>query len=288
MRPCGTGSRKGPSGSIGALAAVALALIGVAYADVLQYGDGTADGKKSFGGGGHLIVFDAGKDGRWLNRVELFGSRYGTAIAPEEDFDLWVLDEQRTVLRQVSLPYALWNRGEDSWRDLPIPPIPVPKQFRIGLTFNAHQTKGVYLGTDNVPQSHSFSWVPGAEGKPMEGVDWMVRATVEDAAQGDPTATDLVLLPDGKAFFDRVMGVAGDPLTVALAGHGKLPKTQVASIRFGAAKVPGKVSVTIVLANGMKIAGEGLTMTEKSVRFRDAAGTEREFPRADVVRIDFR
>lgn len=266
----------------------ALLLAAPAIADTLQYGDGEADGKKSFGGGGHLIVFDAGAEGRWLNRVELFGSRYGTAIPPDEDFHLYVVDANREIVRKVALPYLLWERGEEYWRELPIPPIQVPEEFGIGLTFNAERSKGVYLGSDNVGQSHSFSWVPGTDGKPMEEFDWMVRVTVEDDADGDPEGRDLVLLKDGTAFFDRFLGVAGDPLMVNLAGWGALPMDEFASIRLGAISSAGATDAVIVLLNGMRIECQILAINDDSVRIQDASGTERELPRSDLARIDFK
>lgn len=272
---------------VGAFLAVIVPVSPVS-AQVLQYGDGTPDGKKSFGGGGHLIMFDAGREARWLNRVEMFGSRYGTATPPDEDFHVYIVDSERTVLRQVALPYSFWERGEEYWRELPIPPIQVPKQFGIGLTFSAHQTKGVYVGTDTVPQSHSYSWVPGREGRPMEDVDWMVHATVGDTPDGDPEATDLVLLKTGEAFFDRLVGAGGDPLTVSMAGLGTLPKHEIASIRLGAATSPTATTTTLVLRNGMKIDCEILSADERSVRIRDGGGAVREFPRADVARIDIK
>lgn len=272
---------------VGAFLAITVP-VGTVSAQVLQYGDGTPDGKKSFGGGGHLIMFDAGREGRWLNRVEMFGSRYGTATPPDEDFHVYIVDSERTVLRQVALPYSFWERGEEYWRELPIPPIQVPKQFGIGLTFNAHQTKGVYVSTDTVAESHSYSWVPGREGRAMEDVDWMVHATVGDTPDGDPEATDLVLLKTGEAFFDRLVGAGGDPLTVSMAGLGTLAKHEIASIRLGAATSPTATTATLVLLNGMKIECEILSADERSVRIRDGGGAVREFPRADVARIDIK
>jgi len=269
------------------LAGVLLTSLGLG--DTLQYGDGQADGKRSIGGGGHLTMFDAGAEGRWLNRIEMFGSRYGTATPPDEDFHLYIVDADRQVLRQVSLPYLLWDRGEDYWRTLPIPPIQVPQQFGIGLTFNAEQTKGVYVGTDNVGAGHSFSWLPGTPGKAVEGLDWMIAATVEDQPDGDPEARDLVVLQDGNAFFERVVGAEGDPLTISTVIHGQLEAEQVASIRFGAITgSPGETNATIVLLSGARIDCKVLSADENGVRIQDAGGAERALPRADIARIDFR
>ena len=256
-------------------------------AQVLQYGDGTADGKKSFGGGGHLIVFDAGQDGRWLNRVEMFGSRYGTATPPDEDLHVYVTDSEGTVLRQVALPYLLWERGTEYWRELAIPPIQVPRGFGIGLTFDAHQTKGVYVGTDQVVESHSHSWVPGTEGQPMEGVDWMVRAMVADAPDGDPEGTDLVILTTGEAFIDRLVSGQGDPLTVTFGMLGNVPRDEVSSIRFGVVSSPAATTATVVLVSGRKIECDIVSIGAESLRIR-TQGRETTLPRSDVARIDLK
>lgn len=272
-------------------AALAILLLAIpASAELLQYGDGVADGRKSIGGGGHLILFDAGTEGRWLDRVEMVGSRYGGAAPPDEDFHLYVVDMNGRLLRSVSLPYSLWQRGELYRRELPIPPIQVPRVFGIGLTFNAERTKGVYVGTDQVAASHSYSWVPDTEGQPMEDVDWMVRVTVADTPQGDPEAQDLVLLKNGEAFFDRLLGAEGDPLTVDTAGYGRLPKDQIASICLGAITSASATTATAVvtLRSGMKIEGDILAMDGVILRIRDATGTEQTLRRSEVARIDFK
>ncbi len=271
--------------------ALAILLLAIpASAELLQYGDGVADGKKSIGGGGHAILFDAGTEGRWLNRVEMFGSRYGTPAPPDEDFHLYVTDVNAQLLRTVPLPYSLWQRGEMYWRELPIPPIQVPREFGIGLTFNAAQTKGVYVGTDQVMTSHSYSWVPGTDGSPMGDVDWMVRVTVGDAPEGDSEARDLVLLSNGEAFFDRLIGAEGDPLALTFAGRGSLPKDEIASVRLGAITSATAVTATVVvtLRNGMKMEGDILSLDGVALRIRDASGAEQPLQRSEVARIDFK
>jgi len=45
---------------------------------------------------------------------------------------------------------------------------------------------------------------------------------------------------------------------------------------------------TLVLLNGMKIDCEILSADERSVRIRDGGGAVRDFPRADVARIDIK
>ena len=58
------------------------------------------------------------------------------------------------------------------------------KAFGIALDFNAHQTKGVYLGKDeSVADSHSLVGTPKTGFKPAsEKFDWMVRVHVAGTA----------------------------------------------------------------------------------------------------------
>jgi hypothetical protein len=261
--------------------------LSAARADVLQYGDGQADGKRSFGGGGHLVLFDAGREGRWLNKVEMFGSRYGTAQPPDEDFHLYIVALDGIILHKVSLPYLLWERGTEYWRELPIPPIQVPRQFGIGLTFNAQQTKGVYVGTDAVMESHSYSWTPDSEARGMWDVDWMIRAEVDDQAVGDPQARDLIILRDTTAFFDALPAAQGDPLVLQTAEHGDLPRDAVASVRLNAIVSPLPTSAVIMLTGGLTIRGTIVSLDDQMVRVRDETGAQREFQRSEVARVDF-
>jgi hypothetical protein len=255
---------------------------------VLQYGGGEPLSKRSFGGGGHLVVFDGGKDGRWLNRIEMYGSRYGTETPPDEDFHLYIVDAQKQILRQVSLPYTLWTRGPEYWRDLPCPPVQVPQQFGIGLTFNAQATKGVYVGTTTAdPPGHSLSWVPGSPGQLMNGEDWLVRVTVEDEAKGNPAAQDLVVLKSGEAFFDTFVTALGDPLMLKLGARGEVPQAEIATLRLAAISTPGETPAVLILTNGTKLPCMIVAIDQQTVRVRDAAGSERQFARSELARVDF-
>jgi hypothetical protein len=265
---------------------VLLVAAGPALGEVLYWGDGTADSKRSIGGGGHLVVFDAGAEGGWLNRVELFGSRYGGEQPPDEDFHLYVVLGNGAILAEIALPYSLWERGEEYWRDLPIPPIQVPEGFALGVTFNAGRTKGVYVGVDT-GDSHSYSWVPGSEGTLIEEGNWMLRATVEDEPAGDPSARELVVMNNGEAFFDVVQGCTDDASAIQTAGHGAIATSDIATVRFTAFKqaVPGGVAV--VLVNGVTIEGQLISIGDGLIRIRDGSGAEREIPMATVLRIEF-
>jgi len=278
-------SRRIAAGRILVVAATALVLLaGPALAQAYYWGDGMPDGKRSIGGGGHLVFYDVGADGRWLNAIEMFGSRYGGAQPPDEDFHLYIVDIDRTILAEVALPYSLWERGDEYWRDLPIPPMQVPRQFGIGLTFNAEQTKGVFVGIDNGP-SYSYSWVPGSEGKPTEDFNWMIRATVEDEPFGDPDARELIVLTDGVAFFDTVTGMAADG-AVETAGQGALAMGDIVTIRLDAFRPQVAGGVTVVLTTGATVRGALLAIDAESVRL-DAGGQERTIPKELIARIDF-
>lgn len=275
-------------GMILALAAVAAMSALPVAAQTLYYGDGVPDGKRSFGGNGHLTMFEAPREGMWVNAVEVFGSRYGAATPPDEDFDVYVVDGQRNVLRKIALPYCLWERGQEYWRELPAPPIRVPQRFGIGLVFHAHQTKGVYVGFDKTPTSRSYSWVPGQQGALHADGDWMVRLIIGDEAEGDPEACDLVLLHDGEAFMDRLLGMAPAGAAVNVAGRGALPRATVASLRLGVVTAPAATSATLVLVGGARVDCEIVSVDETSIVVLDARGVQRRLNRADVTRMDLR
>src|SRR3954447_13949376 len=60
--------------------------------DVLKYGDGQADGKKSLGGSGEMIEFTLPTDGQKVAGVRIHGSRYGLPEPPDERFLIFLLN----------------------------------------------------------------------------------------------------------------------------------------------------------------------------------------------------
>ena len=117
--------------------------------------------------------------------------------------------------------------------------------------------------------------------------DWMVRAYVSDTADGDPDASDLVLLHSGEAFFDRVLSAEGDPLEVRTQGHGVIPRDEIASLRMQAVSSPATATAVVVLTNGTQIEGALESMTEQTVAIRQGERLT-SVARSDVARIDFR
>ena len=141
------------------------------------YDDGTSEGKSSIAGSGHATLFETPR-GKWLlDRVEVFGSRYGTAQAPAEDFLIYICDEEMKPVKEFARPYYLFERGQERWYNIPIDAVTVPQRFYVCLSFNPERTKGVYVHYDeSVEQSHSRRALPYSTGSPVRGkYDWMIR-----------------------------------------------------------------------------------------------------------------
>jgi hypothetical protein len=149
---------------------------GTAPPIVLGYvGDSNKKGR-SFADSGHAVLFSRPSEAKAVVAVQLFCSRYGLPQAPKEDFHVYLLDQNQKVLRDVPVPYAKVERGEMRWYSFECPRTPVPERFYVAVAFSAHETKGIYLGLDDVKESHSYSGLPesGFE-KRVEKSDWMIR-----------------------------------------------------------------------------------------------------------------
>ena len=146
----------------------------------LGYVGEISDDKRSLGGSGHAIAFHRPAEAKYLATVQIYASRYGMPPPPREDFNAYVLDKDKKVIHEFLFPYSIFTRGPQKWINLHVPPIEVPEEFFIALSFHPHQTKGIYLGLDkNVEQSHSFIGLPGEGFQPVpEKYDWMVRAVL--------------------------------------------------------------------------------------------------------------
>jgi beta-lactamase regulating signal transducer with metallopeptidase domain len=148
---------------------------------VLKYGDGKADGKKSYGGSGQLIRFELPKGVNKIRGIRIHGSRYGYPQAPNEDFEITFLNKDRSeTLDTVGAPYRLFKRGKQTWvRILFDKEIELPSVFWISLNFNAQRTKGVYVSYDTSTKGkYSLVGLPGDEEKPKKTDfkgDWMVQ-----------------------------------------------------------------------------------------------------------------
>jgi beta-lactamase regulating signal transducer with metallopeptidase domain len=148
---------------------------------ILSYGDGKADGKKSYGGSGHMIRFELPEGVTQVRGIRVHGSRYGVPQAPDEDIEISFLSEDRQeILDSKGAPYRLFKRGKENWvRILFDEEVELPQKFWVALNFNAHQTKGVYVSYDTSTKGeYSRAGLPGDEEEPKEtdfGGDWMVQ-----------------------------------------------------------------------------------------------------------------
>lgn len=156
---------------------------------VLKHDDGTMEAKQSTTGGGHAVLFERPDQGPWyLDRIELFGARYGTDQAPDEDFQVYVTDPAMESYCKIARPYGLFQKGDEKWTAIEIPSVEVPQTFYVCVVFNPTRTKGVYVGIDkNVEQTHSKNAVPGSHVEELAATaDWMIRVHLSGKIKGEP------------------------------------------------------------------------------------------------------
>jgi len=145
----------------------------------LLYDDGTSDGRWSLGGSGHAVLFQR-PEGAWaIDRVSVFGTRYGPVEAPDKVFRIYVCGEDFAPIAEIARPQGTFDRTEEPrWYDIAIDPVVVPERFYVCITFNPTATDGVFVHYDSgVKRSHSRKAVPYSHVMDMDGnKDWMIRA----------------------------------------------------------------------------------------------------------------
>ena len=168
---------------------------------VLSYvGESTQD-MQSWADSGHAVLFERPKDMKSIVAVKLFGSRYGYPRAPNEDFHIYLLDQNQKVLEQVAVPYRKIAKGDMRWYTLEFPAIEVPEKFFVAVWFNAEPTKGVYVGKQcDVQQTHSYVGLPDTGYKKVEpSYEWMIRAVVTGEDGKKPTHPKVTTYGEEKA-----------------------------------------------------------------------------------------
>lgn len=141
--------------------------------------DGQDTGKRSIAGGGHEVLFDAGGDDRYLVAVRIYGGRYGTSSPPNEDFRMWLCDENFREIAEFAFPYATFADRNPKDALLEVAPTKVPRKFVICVGFNPTSTKGVYVYHDKEGTGKSFTGLPGRQGSRFDQGDWLIRAFVD-------------------------------------------------------------------------------------------------------------
>jgi RNA polymerase sigma-70 factor (ECF subfamily) len=167
----------------------------------LGYVDDSAEGQRSLADSGHAVAFQRPAGMRSIVAVKLFAARYGRAEPPNEDFHVYLLDQDRKVLEHFAVAYRNVERGELRWHSFAFPAVAVPEKFFVALWFNAEPTKGVYLGLDTgVKQSHSYVGLPDKGFQKVDQCyDWMVRAVLAPEDGKKPTYPKVTTYEEEKA-----------------------------------------------------------------------------------------
>ncbi|MDD5458979.1 MAG: DUF3108 domain-containing protein [Phycisphaerae bacterium] len=154
----------------------------------LSHDDGKRAGRESIAFSGHSVKFESPGQSCFLKAVRIYGSRYGTDQPPQEDFHIYVCDENFKPIADLAFPYSRFQKGDKDgnpkgWVALNIDraqmPTELPSTFFISVDFKPERTKGVYVYYDAASSGDSYIAVPGQELKPFDRGDWMIRAVVE-------------------------------------------------------------------------------------------------------------
>ena len=149
---------------------------------LISYGDGKADGKKSFGGNGEMIRFELPEGVTKVRGIKIHGSRYGLPKAPDEDFEITFLNDNldEILLTETAPLSTLQTRSRNCGSaSISTSPSNSPKLSGSRLNFNAQQTNGVYVSYDTSTKGeHSRVGLAGSEEAPTPtdfNGDWMVQ-----------------------------------------------------------------------------------------------------------------
>jgi hypothetical protein len=144
----------------------------------LFYDGGGMGDKLSMSGAAQTVLFRS-PEGSWqLDGMKLFSARYGADEPPKEDISIYVCDESFSLLHEVKVPYASFEKGDEKWQRVLFPPVEATRTFYLGVDFHATAEKGVYVGMDkSVKHSHSRIAMPYDQVSDMKTTaDWMIRA----------------------------------------------------------------------------------------------------------------
>jgi hypothetical protein len=168
---------------------------------VLGYVGDSSDQMRSFADSGFAVAFRRPADLKSIVAVKLFAARYGMPQAPEQDFHVYLLDENRKVLEQILIPYGRIERGDLRWYTIEFPAVEVPERFYVALWFDAEATKGIYMGMDkNVQRTHSFIGLPDKGFHKVDQLcEWMIRAVVSSESGKKPTHPKVTTYEEEKA-----------------------------------------------------------------------------------------
>jgi hypothetical protein len=143
---------------------------------LLRYDDGKSDGQVSTAGAGHAVVFKR-PPGAWaLDAVEIYGSRYGADKPPDDNFSIFICDQDFNVITEIEEPYSRLERDDPKWYRFDFEPVKVPEGFYVCVYFNPTMYKGFYMNYDKrTSKVHSRAALPWSFVSDAQ-FDWMIRA----------------------------------------------------------------------------------------------------------------
>lgn len=217
----------------------------------LAHDDGKSAGKLSNGGSGHAVRFKASA-GSVLEGIRIYGSRYGDAKAPNEDFSVWLCDTDYNPIEEFKFPYSKFaKRGELNWVNLKTATTALPDEFIICVGFDPHQTKGIYMHHDGQSSGNSLSGLP-REMEPYNKGDWMIRAIVKAgaapaASKPKPAAKasgsgkmTFIAHDDGKSAGKWSLSGGGHAVRFKASAGSTLEGIRLYGSRYGEAKAPNE------------------------------------------------
>ncbi|MEN6641813.1 MAG: hypothetical protein ABFE08_05145 [Armatimonadia bacterium] len=223
-------------------------------------------------------MFDAGRDGMWLTKLEFRMSEYPDVLHPR----LYLVDQDMRVIHIIEaiLPPPL----EEGWVQVPIPSLQVPRHYGIALTPYANPEE---ITDANPP--NSFVWTPGGLRRVVREGNWAIRTSVSGKPAPAIVAPDLVVLTSGESFFGKLEKITPDPPTLHFAGRAPIPAVSVAAVCPDAVKIlaPGPMQAVVRLRNGRAFTGELVSADETTVVLK-VGGVNRSFKRDDIMQLDFR
>jgi Tfp pilus assembly protein PilF len=184
----------------------------------LSHDDDKQAGKGSFSGGGHAVRFKSSAPGNILKGLRIYGSRYGEYDVPKEDFLVWICDKNFDILKEFSFPYSHFKkRSIKRWVTLKTGKVKLPSEFIICVSFDPHNTKGIYVYHDAEGTGNSFTGLPGDEMKPFNKGDWMIRAITTTPGTPESSQASLQDLIDSAELSSTVIvpeGVYTEPIRI--------------------------------------------------------------------------
>jgi hypothetical protein len=229
---------------------------------LLQHDDDLADGKRSYGGSGHVVEFQAPPEGDWyVDRIDLCASQYGAGYDPANTFvRAYVCDLGMNVIAEAQAPYQLFPRAQNQeWGSIDVPSALVKGGFYVVVAPGSQQFRGLYVAFDSTGKTaancHSGAGSPGSQPKPLDPPgDWMIRCHLTtDAAEApaEEETGEVLSWDDGSAEDQQSFGgptgmvVRFDPP----AGEGVVDAIRLFASTYGTGEGSDRTGFTLAICD---------------------------------------